>query len=222
MDSKIRNHNSSKIIVSLVDSHTMFLSYHTSIVVLMVVPAAIFSLQLSYENEKIENTEVQTVFRRSQRQVRDSYESGRNHSVALKNKKCFGPFCLPKGYNNLIPPSHRDLYGGNKTNKIIDVNLDFDVRVFEVNDIKFTVSLTMYFGIRWKEPRLLKKNVSKEYDGTFKRVDLHMLNDLWLPSVYILNLKSYKTVNIFSEFAGKRFYLTFLNFNYSGFLFSSS
>ena len=32
-----------------------------------------------------------------------------------------------------------------------------------------------------------------------------MLKDLWLPSVYILNLKSYKTLNVFSDFAGKVF-----------------
>ena len=171
--------------------------------VLTVVPAAILSLQLNYEKETIEHTEVQTIFERNQRQKRDSNQSEKYHTITLKSKKCFGPFCLPKGYNNLIPPSK--FYGGNKTNKIIVVNLDFDVRVFEVNDIKFTVSLTMYFGIRWKEPRLLKKNISKEYNGTFKRVDLHMLKDLWLPSIYILNLKSYKTINIFSEFAGKNF-----------------
>ena len=181
----------------------MSISYHILIVVLTIPPAAIFSLQLNYENEKIENTKVKTIFERNKRQIGDSLDSGTNHTLALKNKRCFGPFCLPKGYNNLIPPSK--VYGSNETNKIIDVNLDFDVRVFEVNDIKFTVSLTMYFGIRWKEPRLLKKNVSKEYDGTFKRVDLHMLEDLWLPSIYILNLKSYKTINIFSEFAGKNF-----------------
>ena len=191
------------MIVSLVDSHIMFLSYPISIVVLTVVPAAILSLQLNYEKETIEHTEVQTIFERNQRQKRDSNQSEKNHTITLKSKKCFGPFCLPKGYNNLIPPSQ--FPGGNETNKIIDVNLDFDVRVFEVNDIKFTVSLTMYFGIRWKEPRLLKKNISKEYNGTFKRVDLHMLKDLWLPSIYILNLKSYKTINIFSEFAGKNF-----------------
>ena len=195
----------------------MSISYHILIVVLTIVPAAIFSLQLNYQNEKIENTEVKTIFERNKRQVGDSLESRTNHTLALKNKYCFGPFCLPKGYNKLIPPSK--VYGGNQTNKIIDVNLDFDVRVFEVNDIKFTVSLTMYFGIRWKEPRLLKKNVSKEYDGTFKRVDLHMLEDLWLPSIYILNLKSYKTINIFSEFGGKKFDLAIFKFNY---LFSSS
>ena len=181
----------------------MFLSYHITIVALSVVPAAIFSQQLSYENQKIEDIEVKTIFDRNKGQVIDSNESIANHTISLKNKKCFGPFCLPKGYNNLIPPSK--FYGGNETNHIIDVNLDFDVRVFEVNDIKFTVSLTMYFGIRWKEPRLLKKNVSKEYDDTFKRVDLHMLKELWVPSIYILNLKSYKTINIFSEFAGKYF-----------------
>ena len=163
---------------------------------------------MSYENDNIENSKVENILKRHKRQINEYGENDIGHINVLGNKKCFGQFCLPKGYDNLVPPSK--YYGDNYTEKIVDVNMDFDVRVFEVNDIKFTVSLTMYFGIRWQEPRLLKRNHSKSFEGTFERVHLHMLQDLWLPNIYILNLKSYKNMNIFSDFAGKCFGIIFL------------
>ena len=36
----------------------------------------------------------------------------------------------------------------------VDVSVDLDIlQILEVDDIKFTVSFSMYFGVRWEEPR---------------------------------------------------------------------
>ena len=84
----------------------------------------------------------------------------------------------------------------------MNISLDFDVRVYEVDDIKFTISLTMYFGVRWNEPRILKKNVLESNKSKIDRIRQEMIDYLWLPSIYVLNLKSYKVLDIFSEFSG--------------------
>ena len=174
------------------------MTFHFKVLFMLIVLSNSSSHQIFQVNP--DNTKEKCLFERSKRQT--SAFNDESSEKFPDNEKCFDEFCLPKGYNRLIPPSHN--IGNNDTKKPVDVHLDFDIRVFGVNDIKFTVSLTMYFGIRWQEPRLLK-NKSNSYDGTFERVDLDMLQDLWLPSVYILNLKSYKTLNVFSDFAGKVF-----------------
>lgn len=174
--------------------------FHFKVLSILIVLSNSFSLQIFHMNQ--DKMKGKCLFERSKRQTIDLNADIVSSEKFPDNEKCFVEFCLPKGYNRLIPPSYN--IGSNDTKKPVDIHLDFDIRVFEVNDIKFTVSLTMYFGIRWHEPRLLK-NKSNAYDGTFERVDLDMLQDLWLPSVYILNLKSYKTLNVFSDFAGKVF-----------------
>ena len=165
---------------------------------ILIASKEAFSFKTRYNN--VEKAQAKSVFGRNKRQITDFDDTEVSRAKGQKNKKCFGQFCLPKDYDSLVSPL--DIDSTNDTKKIVDVNFDFDIRVFEVDDIKFTVSFTMYFGIRWEEPRLLKKNISKSYDDTFQRVNLDMLKHLWLPSIYILNLKSYKTLNVLSEFAG--------------------
>ena len=85
----------------------------------------------------------------------------------------------------------------------VDIKLDFDFRVYEVDDIRYTVSFTMYFGVRWHEPRMITIGKANYSDAlTAEPLNLDMLSYLWLPAIYVLNLKSYKTLDIFSQFAG--------------------
>ena len=169
---------------------------------ILIASKEAFSFKTRYNN--VEKAQAKSVFGRNKRQIVDFNDNEVSRAKGQKTKKCFGQFCLPKDYDSLVSPS--DIDSTNDTKNVVDVNFDFDIRVFEVDDIKFTVSFTMYFGIRWEEPRLLKKNVSKSYDDTFQRVNLDMLKHLWLPSIYILNLKSYKTLNVLSEFAGNHIF----------------
>ena len=117
-----------------------------------------------------------------------------------RNAKCFGQYCLPADYDRFSMP--RLATNNSTAESAVNISLDFDVRVYEVDDIKFTISLTMYFGVRWNDPRILKKNVSESSKSKIDRIRQEMIDYLWLPSIYVLNLKSYKVLDIFSEFSG--------------------
>ena len=65
-------------------------------------------------------------------------------------------FCLPHGYKKLETPIAEG------TNH---VNIETDIMdVMSVNDKEFSVTLTMYFAVKWNEPRIETNNtVSKVY-----------------------------------------------------------
>ena len=56
----------------------------------------------------------------------------------------------------------------------------------------------MYLNLYWNEPRIL----NNQTDGIFRPVDLSLLKDLWVPDIYIYNLKSISKQSIFTDFAG--------------------
>ena len=86
---------------------------------------------------------------------------------------------------------------------IVDVSVDLDVlQILEVDDIKFTVSFSMYFGVRWTEPRL-RSPATKPGDNPYVAIDLGLIDFLWVPDVYIYHLKTIQVLNIFTQFAGK-------------------
>ena len=67
--------------------------------------------------------------------------------------KCVGQFCLPIDYDKLAMPHPlpRSICNNSEKSKhtaAVDIKLDFDFRVYEVDDIRYTVSFTMYFGVR--------------------------------------------------------------------------
>lgn len=109
--------------------------------------------------------------------------------------KCAQQYCLSKNYSKLYEPF--DSKGK------VDVSVDLDVlQILEVDDIKFTVSFSMYFGVRWQEPRLLSPS-SHEGDNAYVAIDLGMIDFLWVPDVYIYHLKTIQVLNIFTQFAGE-------------------
>ena len=60
---------------------------------------------------------------------------------------CSRDYCIPSRYDKLEPPF--------KTKKPLLVKISIDkVRILEFDDIKFTVSLSMFLGVQWREPRL--------------------------------------------------------------------
>lgn len=59
---------------------------------------------------------------------------------------CAEQYCLAKNYSKLEVPFNDQ--------GRVDISVDLDVlQILEVDDIKFTVSFSMYFGVRWEEPR---------------------------------------------------------------------
>ena len=67
-------------------------------------------------------------------------------SVNESRLKCAESYCLPVEYDKLEVPFN-DVGA-------VDVSVDLDVlQILEIDDIKFTVSFSMYFGVRYIKNR---------------------------------------------------------------------
>ena len=89
-----------------------------------------------------------------------------------------GSICIPENYNNLEKPA-------NKTTVTVSI---VDMKILNVNDYENTI--TMYFNMyfAWKEPRLEAPPVVSDYFP----LNHSFLELLWLPDIFIYNLKSIK------------------------------
>ena len=69
------------------------------------------------------------------------YSSNLSRSVNDSRFKCAESYCLPLEYDKLEVPFNDA--------GAVDVSVDLDVlQILEIDDIKFTVSFSMYFGVR--------------------------------------------------------------------------
>ena len=59
--------------------------------------------------------------------------------------------------------------------------------IMAVNDKEFSVTLSMYFSVRWDEPRFETNNTVKEDQWT--PIDLQFMNQLWVPNIFIYDLR---------------------------------
>lgn len=114
-----------------------------------------------------------------------------DHSEFLK---CADQYCLGQNYSKLDVPFNDE--------GRVDIAVDLDVlQILEVDDIKFTVSFSMYFGVRWQEPRVLGPPPPE--DNPYVPIDLGLIDYLWVPDIYIYHLKTIQVLNIFTQFAGR-------------------
>ena len=70
----------------------------------------------------------------------------------------------------------------------------------QVNDKEFCITVTMYFAVKWQEPRLVTNNTVAEDEWT--PIDLQFLNNLWVPNIFIYDLKSFSALNVIEKLAG--------------------
>ena len=111
---------------------------------------------------------------------------------SLPNYKCADVYCINLDkYSKLDVPTDP-----------IKVNVDLDVlQILEIDDVKFTVSFSMYFGVRWLEPRI--EGPPPPEDNPYVPIDIKFINELWVPDVYVYFLKQINVLTIFTKFAGK-------------------
>merc|ERR1712051_694223 len=87
-------------------------------------------------------------------------------------QKCVADYCLPLEYNALeLPSSERQ-----------DVQINLEVLdVLRVDDKKFSLSLSLYFGVVWKEHRLhLPPPGSNNSGASWLPIDLEFMSNLWV------------------------------------------
>ena len=114
-------------------------------------------------------------------------------------------WCLPSDYDKNVPPwRYRGL-----ENLTLPWYYNFFFNLFEVQEIhEFdrTLTIDMYFGLLWIEPRLkingtaIEKDIEAhtvEYDvGRFIGIPLNNLEDFWLPDLEIYGLRSFDTSRV--------------------------
>jgi len=123
------------------------------------------------------------------------YDSGNRR---VKNKH----LCLPQDYNKFDLPFQNDV-------NPIDIGIDI-TDVLRINDKEYSVEFSSYFNVMWREPRLeiplvflADLNSSSGLgQGSMIPVNLELVNQLWLPNIFIYNLKTFKVVEVLSKHAG--------------------
>ena len=111
-----------------------------------------------------------------------------NFLVAKSYNTCAGKVCIPDDYDKFeMPQEHVYVDIGIKIVEILDV-LDHD----------FSAEFYMYFFAAWNDSRLINNATS----GKTVNIDTEFLEKLWVPDVYIYNVKSFHNSRVLTDFAG--------------------
>ena len=110
-----------------------------------------------------------------------------------KSGKCVLGWCLPKDYQKLESP---------RPDSPVDVDINVEILdILSVNDKDFSITMSMYFSVMWQESRIVTNNTIEP--GFWYPVSLEFLNDLWIPNVFIYNLKSFSNNQVLKRLSGK-------------------
>lgn len=102
---------------------------------------------------------------------------------------------MPKDYNKLEAP-----FGNDTT--VIDIGMYFRIQqVLEVDDAKFTITFLIDLMVQWQDDRILDMSPSS---GETAYLELGFMDYIWLPDIYILDLKSVKVQEVLNPPKGKK------------------
>jgi len=109
--------------------------------------------------------------------------------------------CLPDNYSKFELPYTE------QTNHI-GISIDID-EVLRINDGTYSITFSTYFNVEWNERRL---NVMPDFGASLRKdnstepvmvpMNLEFIKDLWVPNIFIYNLKTYKVIDVLSKLAG--------------------
>ena len=75
--------------------------------------------------------------------------------------------------------------------------------VLNVNDKKFSVALSMYFGVHWKEDRLILPSEGHNNSGAeWVPIDLDFMQYLWVPNVFVYDIAEFHAIECLKRLAG--------------------
>ena len=109
-----------------------------------------------------------------------------NFDLSFCNKHCAGSLCIPEDYDKSEMPKE-------KVQVLIDMDI---VEILDVNDLEYTATFFMYFGVRWNDSRLINNATSNVLN-----LDVDFLKHLWVPDVFIYNYRSFETSSVINKFA---------------------
>ena len=109
--------------------------------------------------------------------------------------------CLPENYSKFELPFTE------KTNPI-GISIDID-DVLRINDGTYSITFSTYFNVEWNERRL---SVQPDFGASLRPpnstdpvmvpMNLEFIKELWVPNIFIYNLKTYKVIDVLSKLAG--------------------
>jgi len=118
-------------------------------------------------------------------------QSGKKELGRYKGRRCASSQCIEGDYDKMALPD---------TEKATEVHTSFELRdVIDIDDDKFTITFSMYFGVKWKEPRLINHDNSSQ--PNWMAIDLDFVENLWLPNIFIYDLKEFKAIHVLHKLA---------------------
>ena len=104
---------------------------------------------------------------------------------ANADPNCIGHVCIPKSYDMTILPLQNEI-------NQIDINF-INIRIIKVDDEESTITLSLWLQMYWKDSRLIVKSHSEDSsrnNHTFTPLNSAIINRIWVPAPYILDLKN--------------------------------
>ena len=75
--------------------------------------------------------------------------------------------------------------------------------ILSVNDKQFSVSLSMYFGVHWREERLKLPPPSHNNSGAeWVPIDLDFMQFIWVPNVFVYDIAQFRAIMVLKKLAG--------------------
>ena len=105
--------------------------------------------------------------------------------------------CLPDNYSKFDLPKPDGL-------NLVYISIDIE-DVLEINDKDYSITFATFLNVEWLERRL---HVDPDFmslhsnDKVLVTMDLEFLKDLWLPNLFIYNLKTFTEISVLSNLAG--------------------
>ena len=110
--------------------------------------------------------------------------------------------CLPDEYSKFDFPSNNE----------ITISIEIS-EVVNINEKDFSITFACYLNVQWEENRLrLSSEFGKEQAGPginatmnpniYVPINLELIKDIWLPNIFIYNLKTYKEITVLDKLAG--------------------
>merc|ERR1719320_1459219 len=99
--------------------------------------------------------------------------------------------CLPKNYSKYELPNTEETH-------LVEISFDLD-EIHEINDETYSITFSTYLVMEWTDRRL---HVDQSLGSDYIPLDVDFLKSLWVPKIFVYNLKKFEVVDAMSKLDG--------------------
>ena len=174
----------------------------------ILLPFLHVELFLSLQSVLLLEVKCDTNFRMKREDTFDKVLEDKHQDHTCKDNISF-VWCIPSNYNVEEDPFRYT----SLTNNSLPWSYDFKFIIKEVsnvNDKAQSISVSMYFGVRWFEPRLIINESAEDWTEPKLGPDDHVnispetIKDLWYPDLEIYGLEKFHLHKVLKEMSGVR------------------